>query len=195
MALYDTMKNLIAGATLFADTPLGTINAFGGNTAPDGWLMCQGQAVSRTTYADLFAVIGTAFGSGDGSSTFNVPDFRESVAKGAGLTGKTVGAHVSTNGLAVGEFLDDRLQTHQHIASRVGTDLYVQSITSGGYTYGNPTNNTGNNTGRSGATTEVKSIGVNFIIKAKQVGIPQDFLTQLEELLDSKQLLSWGNGT
>lgn len=195
MALYDTMKNLIAGATLFADTPLGTINAFGGNTAPDGWLMCQGQAVSRTTYADLFAVIGTAFGSGDGSSTFNVPDFRESVAKGAGLTGKTVGAHVSTNGLAVGEFLDDRLQTHQHIASRVGTDLYVQSITSGGYTYGNPTNNTGNNTGRSGATTEVKSVGVNFIIKAKQVGIPQDFLAQLEELLDSKQLLSWGNGT
>lgn len=195
MALYDTMKNLIAGATLFADTPLGTINAFGGNTAPDGWLMCQGQAVSRTTYADLFAVIGTAFGSGDGSSTFNVPDFRESVAKGAGLTGKTVGAHVSTNGLAVGEFLDDRLQTHQHIASRVGTDLYVQSITSGGYTYGNPTNNTGNNTGRSGATTEVKSVGVNFIIKAKQVGIPQDFLTQLEELLDSKQLLTWGNGT
>ena len=45
-------------------------------TAPTGWLLCNGDAVSRSTYADLFAVIGTTFGVGDGSTTFNVPDFR-----------------------------------------------------------------------------------------------------------------------
>ncbi len=49
---------------------------FSGSVAPDGWLMCYGQAVSRTVYAALFAVIGTAFGAGDGSTTFNLPDMR-----------------------------------------------------------------------------------------------------------------------
>ena len=63
----DTSK--IAGGTLYADAPIGAILAFGGATAPAGWLLCQGQAVSRTTYAALFAAIGTAFGAGDGSTT------------------------------------------------------------------------------------------------------------------------------
>lgn len=66
-----------AGSTLtaiYADAPLGAIAAFGGDTAPTGWLICDGSAVSRITYADLFAVIGTKYGSGDGSTTFNLPD-------------------------------------------------------------------------------------------------------------------------
>ena len=49
---------------------------------PSGYLKCNGAAVSRTTYADLFAEIGTAFGAGDGSSTFNVPDFRGEFVRG-----------------------------------------------------------------------------------------------------------------
>jgi len=51
-------------------------------TAPTGWLLCDGTAVSRTTYASLFAVIGTTFGTGDDSTTFNVPDFRGRVPAG-----------------------------------------------------------------------------------------------------------------
>ena len=47
--------------------PIGVINAYGGSTAPNGWLICNGTAISRTTYSELFAVIGTSFGSGDGS--------------------------------------------------------------------------------------------------------------------------------
>ena len=47
-----------------------------GSTPPDGWLFCDGSAISRTTYSDLFAKIGTVFGSGDGSTTFNIPDTR-----------------------------------------------------------------------------------------------------------------------
>lgn len=54
----------------------GRIQFFARNTAPSGWLACTGQAVSRTTYSSLFGVIGTAFGGGDGSTTFNVPDLR-----------------------------------------------------------------------------------------------------------------------
>lgn len=54
--------------------PIGTIFAFAGNNIPSGYLPCNGSAISRTTYADLFAVIGTAYGSGDGSTTFNLPN-------------------------------------------------------------------------------------------------------------------------
>ena len=54
---------------------VGTIQTYGGNTAPDGWLICDGSAISRTLYAELFAVIGTTYGVGDGSTTFNIPNF------------------------------------------------------------------------------------------------------------------------
>lgn len=66
-----------AGAALsqsLTDMPVGTITGYAGATAPSGWLLCDGSAVSRTTYAELFGVVGTTYGSGDGSTTFNVPD-------------------------------------------------------------------------------------------------------------------------
>ena len=53
-------------------------------TAPDGWLICDGSQVSRTTYSDLFSVIGTTFGSGDGSTTFTLPDLRAAFVRGSG---------------------------------------------------------------------------------------------------------------
>ena len=56
--------------------PPGVFLPYGGDTAPAGYLLCDGSAVSRTTYADLFDVIGTKYGSGDGSTTFNLPDYR-----------------------------------------------------------------------------------------------------------------------
>ena len=61
-----------AGGNLVGLKP-GFVCPFAGTTAPDGWLICDGSAVSRTTYADLFAVIGTTYGAGDGNSTFNLP--------------------------------------------------------------------------------------------------------------------------
>ena len=64
-------------------TPPGTVAAFAGSTAPAGWLLCDGSAVSRTAYADLFAVIGTTYGAGNGSTTFALPDLRGRVAAGA----------------------------------------------------------------------------------------------------------------
>ena len=66
----------IAGSQVnivYADAPLGAIIPYGGTTIPEGWFECDGSAVSRTTYADLFVVIGTKFGPGDGSTTFNLP--------------------------------------------------------------------------------------------------------------------------
>ena len=62
----------------------GFILPFGGGTAPSGWLECNGQAVSRSTYSDLFAIVGTIYGAGDGSTTFNVPDLQGRVIMGEG---------------------------------------------------------------------------------------------------------------
>ena len=62
--------------------PTGSIRIWTTDAAPVGHLICNGAAVSRTTYADLYAVIGTAFGTGDGSTTFNLPDLRGRVPVG-----------------------------------------------------------------------------------------------------------------
>lgn len=66
----------------FALLPIGVILPYGGTSAPSGYLFCYGQAVSRTTYATLFTAIGTTYGSGDGSTTFNLPDLRGRVIAG-----------------------------------------------------------------------------------------------------------------
>ena len=68
----DNNMNVIKNA-VNTNTPVGSISLFAGKTAPTGWLICDGSAVSRTTYANLFSVIGTTSGSGNGSTTFNNP--------------------------------------------------------------------------------------------------------------------------
>ena len=69
--------------------PIGSLMPFAGSTAPNGWLLCSNVAVSRTTYADLFAVISTTYGPGDGSTTFNVPDLRGRTIAGIDNMGGT----------------------------------------------------------------------------------------------------------
>lgn len=63
---------------------IGKIIMFAGNTAPEGTLYCNGAAISRTTYSELFAAIGTTYGAGDGATTFNIPDLRDKWAVGSG---------------------------------------------------------------------------------------------------------------
>ena len=77
----STMFSFVASIAA-AGTPIGTVLDWAGTVAPTGHLLCYGQAVSRTTYANLFAVVGTTYGSGDGSTTFNLPDLRGRVTAG-----------------------------------------------------------------------------------------------------------------
>ena len=74
----------------------GVVQLYAGSTAPSGWLICNGQAISRTTYAALFAVIGTTYGAGDGSTTFNVPNLVNRTVRGSNSLGKTGGADTVT---------------------------------------------------------------------------------------------------
>lgn len=69
--------------------PIGTMLDYAGTTAPSGFLLCYGQTISRTTYKDLFGIIGTIYGSGDGSTTFNLPDCRGRVSAGKDNMGGT----------------------------------------------------------------------------------------------------------
>ena len=79
-------------ADLVDPVPTGVVLPFGGSTVPEGFLLCNGAAISRTTYAKLFAAIGTLYGAGDGATTFNLPDMRDRFAEGSGTY--TVGTAV-----------------------------------------------------------------------------------------------------
>ena len=78
----------LTGISTFA-MPSGAVMPYAGASEPSGWLLCFGQAVSRTTYAALFAVVGTTYGVGDGSTTFNLPDLRGRVVAGQDNMGGT----------------------------------------------------------------------------------------------------------
>jgi len=72
----DTTSGIQLASAPSASTLVGEIKAYAGSSTPTGWLLCYGQAVSRAIYAALFAVVSTTYGTGDGSTTFNVPDLR-----------------------------------------------------------------------------------------------------------------------
>ena len=74
----------------------GSLIAFAGATAPQGYVLCDGRAVSRTTYSALFRTIGTTYGAGDGSTTFTVPDLRGRALFGADAMGGTAAGRSSS---------------------------------------------------------------------------------------------------
>lgn len=76
-AIYDVMTPVEVSMR-----EIGEIAMYGSTTLPAGWLECVGTAISRSTYSDLFDVIGETFGAGDGSTTFNIPDFRAAFPQG-----------------------------------------------------------------------------------------------------------------
>ena len=166
-----------AGGVSNSNAPIGAIFPYGGSPAPSGYLMCDGSAVSRTDYSALFAVIGTSFGAGDGSTTFNVPDLRESVPVGIGENDtQTIAAHDT---YTLGEFKDDQLQSHGHSfrqeTGNAPSGVPANSeIVFGAKTGDYNTAAIGKTSvidARTGTTTHGKQLGVNYIIKAKDVNL------------------------
>lgn len=108
----------------------GSILAGVWQTAPDGWLLCNGQAVSRTTYSNLFDVIGVTFGTGDGSTTFNLPDMQGKVL--AGYKSSSADNIFGTFGATIGEETQE-LQAHfgniDNNLNRIGFDRVEPSTT------------------------------------------------------------------
>lgn len=101
-------NNTLKKQTDTRNADVGFIKPFAGNTVPDGYLYCDGSAVSRTTYSELFAAIGTLYGAGDGSTTFNVPDLRGYFLRGDGGTNSAALGTAQTDAIRniTGYFLD-----------------------------------------------------------------------------------------
>ena len=96
-------------------TPSGSITMFGGALAPLGYLLCDGSAVSRTLFADLFTAIGTTYGVGNGTTTFNVPDLRGRAPIGAGAgVGLTPHALAATGGAETVTLDATMMPSHTH---------------------------------------------------------------------------------
>lgn len=152
----------LAAAVQQSLVPSGSLMPFAGASAPTGWLLCYGQAVSRTTYAALFTAIGTTYGAGDGSTTFTLPDLRGRVIAGqddmggtsanrltdqsGGLNGDTLGA---TGGAETHTLTTTEMPSHNHLTG-IG-----DSGTSALFIYGTST------TGTPGLATDNISNGTN----------------------------------
>jgi microcystin-dependent protein len=108
----------------------GTIKDWPSNTIPNGWLECGGQAVSRTTFAALFAVIGVIYGAGNGSTTFNLPDLRGRVTAGKDDMGGLIadrlvgGAPEGVDGATLGAGGGHKVH---HLTTGEAPTLYAQS--------------------------------------------------------------------
>lgn len=159
-------------------TPPGVVLPYAGSSAPTNWLLCDGSAVSRTTYADLFAAISTTYGTGDGSTTFNLPDLRGRVAAGKDNMGGTAASRLTTGGSGVdGATLgaSGGAQTHTLTTAQIPSHTHPLSnaagaggnVGAGGAGYGYPTaSNTSANAGGDGAHNNTQpTIVLNHIIK------------------------------
>lgn len=98
---------------IFENQLIGCVAAFASTTSPLGWLNCDGSAVSRTTYSNLFAVIGTTYGAGDGSTTFNLPNLIDKFVQGSAVAGtvKNAGLPNITGDFGAKTWKDDTLPT------------------------------------------------------------------------------------
>jgi microcystin-dependent protein len=150
---------LSAAGTFAAAVPVGSISMYAANSAPTGWLECNGAAVSRTTYAGLFAAIGTVFGAGDASTTFNVPDMRGEFARGWDNSRGIDPAR------AFGSAQADELEAHVHsVTPPAATDDTGAGLTTTGT--GGAEAITPYNTASTGGTeTRPRNIALMFIIK------------------------------
>ena len=162
--------------------PTGSILSYAGNNAPEGWLICDGSAISRSDYSDLFNILGTLYGEGDGSTTFNIPDMRGRVAVGLNSSGnfnnlgKEIGEETHT--LSINE-----IPSHNHTPSSLGSNwvynttsvsrIQIQKYNSGDYRI--PSSDEGldawkwGNTGDTGGSQSHNNIQpslvINYIIK------------------------------
>lgn len=160
--------------------PAGGIIPFAGTSVPSGYLLCNGAAVSRTNYANLFAAIGTLYGAGDGSTTFNLPDARDRVLQGASGTHST-GSYIAA-GLPniMGVFdLSSNIVTNLPNAPIVfgasgvfslrgeGVSCYTNAAVSGSVVSRQVNFNASRSSSYYGASTkpQVDAVAINFIIK------------------------------
>lgn len=112
---YDDERIPTGGGMPTGDTfPIGAITSYAGSTAPTNWLICDGRAISRVTYADLFNAIGTTYGAGDGSTTFNLPNLKGKIPIGKDTTQNEFDTLGETGGEKIHTLTVDEMPSHKH---------------------------------------------------------------------------------
>ena len=131
--LWKVCSPIARGVYIASSVPTGTVLAFAANLEPNGFFVCDGRAVSRTTYSQLFSVLGTTYGAGDGSTTFNIPDFRAKFLRGYGPEGAEGldGLYTAGRGGYSGEFGVEQTEELPNIKG------YIQFHGSNSYMDGN----------------------------------------------------------
>lgn len=133
LSAYDSLTDRRTRCEPTSGVSVGTIVDFAGAAAPTGWVLCNGQAVSRDTYSTLFNLIGVLYGPGDGSTTFNIPDFRGRVSVGMGgaAAGRLTPASVlgSASGVENVALTTAQIPSHSHTAGTLST------ASAGGHTH------------------------------------------------------------
>lgn len=161
--------------------PTGSVIMWPSNTIPSDWKLCNGAAISRITYGTLFSLLGTTFGAGDGSTTFNLPDYRNKMPYGAdavvvGATGGSADSIVVSHTHTATSVVTD--PSHNHtvfhgagVQGSTGTEMQNNSATNGYTSSGDATTGitvttTNASTGVSGTNANLPPyLGINFIIK------------------------------
>jgi microcystin-dependent protein len=152
--------------------PVGAVLPYFGATAPEGWLLCDGDAISRIMYSDLFEAIGTSCGQGDGEETFNLPDLRgrflRGVDGGAGndpdrLTRTDLNNLGGNTGDNVGSYQSDALRSHNHTVNALGTGQVASGSNGWAFFGSGSTGGVINNSG--GNETRPVNVYCNYIIK------------------------------
>lgn len=165
LLIYNTTENAYNFFTVTATgtgwvtlgEPAGIIQAFVGDTPPAGWFECDGHAVSRTTFAKLFALIAETYGAGDGSTTFNLPNLR-----GEFIRGWDHGRGVN-NGRILGTWESDELKSHSHNYKMGGAAYYSGTSDVVTRTDTFVTNQSTGATG--GSETRPRNVALMYIIK------------------------------
>jgi len=184
-------RNQSSGWVAFSGTtsgmPIGAILTFAGPNCPNGFLSADGAAISRTTYANLFDVLGTSHGSGDGSTTFNIPDYRGRFLRGVDddanrdpddstRTAMNPGGNAGDN---IGSVQDDAFQGHRHpqtpnavnqsLGYSQGNDGFSQANANGSINNalnsGDPITDGANGTPKTSSETRPTNAYVNYCIK------------------------------
>jgi microcystin-dependent protein len=179
---------LSVGLGVPSQVPVGVVSAFAGVNAPAGWLMCAGQAVSRTEYSALFNALSTTYGSGDGSTTFNLPDLRGRVPAGVDNMGGTAASRLTstvltasnalgaTGGTQTHTLTEAQMPAHAHTTGGSpgiyrdylgggSSHAYLGAITS--TSVSNPYNTSSVGSGSAHTNTQ-PTLVLNYIIKATQ---------------------------
>ena len=169
-------KNIIEIKVKAAESlPLGTILEYSGGTAPKGYMICDGSAISRTKYLKLFKLIGTTYGSGDGSTTFNIPDKRGKIGVGYDSTNTNFNALGKTGGEETHTLTISEIPSHTHtipIGSFVNGDEQT-NVKKGGHiseTRPQGINYSSNDAGGGQSHNNLQPyITLNYIIKVEEI--------------------------